>query len=175
MRTAHIPIILLTAKTAEENKVEGLKTKADAYITKPFNIDVLKQTIHNLLEIRNVMKHLSVSLSDEVSNTISRKNDKAFLARFNAIVDQNIGNEKFSIQDICNELSISKIQLYRKLKPVMDVNINEYILNKRIQKAKYLIRYESLSLSEVAYQCGFQHHLIFPLHSKSNWRNTESV
>lgn len=155
-RTAHIPIILLTAKTAEENKVEGLKTKADAYITKPFNIDVLKQTIQNLLESRNVMKkHLSVSLSDEMPGTISKKNDKAFLARFNAIVDQNISNESFSIQDICNELSISKIQLYRKLKPVLDVNINEYILNKRIQKAKYLIRHEELSLSEIAYQCGF--------------------
>lgn len=155
-RTAHIPIILLTAKTAEESRVEGLKTKADAYITKPFSIDILKQTIQNLLESRNVLKkHLSVSLSNEMPYSIGKKNDKAFLAQFNAIIDQNISNENFSIQDICDQLSISKIQLYRKLKPVLDVNINEYILNKRIQKAKYLIRYEKLSLSEVAYQCGF--------------------
>ncbi len=155
-RTAHIPIILLTAKTTDENRAEGLKTKADAYLTKPFNIEILKQTIQNLLESQNVLKkHLSVSLSNDTSNSINKRADKAFLARFNAVVDQNIGNEDFSIQHICTQLNISRIQLYRKLKSVLDVNINEYILNKRIQKAKYLIRYENLSLSEVAYQCGF--------------------
>lgn len=153
IRTSHIPIVLLTAKTSEDHITEGLKTKADAYITKPFSIDILEQTIQNLIENRKtVQNHLSLALPAGLSLD---QNDKSFMNSLNAIIEKNISNEKFSIQDICDELKISKTQLYRKARPLLETNINEFILGKRIQRARYLIRHKDYSLSEIAYQCGF--------------------
>lgn len=155
IRTAHIPIVLLTAKTTDENRVEGLRTNADAYLVKPFRIDVLEQTIRGLLQNRQHLKeHLTAAIPKEVQQA-GGKNEKRFLADLNAVIEQNLANEHFSIQDLCRELGLSKIQLYRRTKPLLQVSVNEYILNQRIQKAQYLIRQGGLSFAEIAYQTGF--------------------
>ncbi|NLR67522.1 substrate-binding domain-containing protein [Chitinophaga varians] len=155
IRTAHIPIILLTAKTTDEQKVAGLKTNVDAYITKPFNNEVLEVTVHNLLENRQRLKaHVTTDIPREALPQ-ANKGEKAFLSNFNAIVEKNISNENFSIQDLCDQIGMSKIQLYRKAKPLLDVSITEYILLRRVQKAKYLIQHEDLSFAEIAYETGF--------------------
>lgn len=155
IRTKNIPILLLTAKTSEENKLEGLKSKADAYITKPFNMDVLVETLKNFLENREKLKsHISSQISREM-NTGVMKGEKVFLNHFNAIIEKNISNESFSIQDICNELGISRVQLYRKLKPLLAVSANDHITNMRIEKAKYYLKNEDFSISEIAYKTGF--------------------
>lgn len=155
IRTSHIPIILLTAKTTDEQKVAGLKTNVDAYITKPFNSEVLEETINNLLENRQRLKtHLTADIPREALPQ-ANKSEKAFLSGFNAIIEKNLSNENFSIQDLCDEMGLSKIQLYRKTKPLLDVSITEYILLQRVQKAKYLIQYDNLSFAEIAYETGF--------------------
>lgn len=155
LRTAHIPIILLTAKTTDENRIEGLRHQADAYITKPFHFPVIEETIANLLQNRQrVTSHISVEIPKEINETTS-KTDKAFFARFTAFVEQHIANENLSVQDICSNLGVSKIQLYRKIKPLINSGINEYILQQRIQKAKQLLQNENLSLAEVAAKTGF--------------------
>jgi signal transduction histidine kinase/DNA-binding response OmpR family regulator len=156
VRTAHIPVILLTAKATPEQQVEGLQNKADAYLTKPFDFQVLQHTLTSLLANRSHLKeHFTAAMPSALRNTASRKGDLHFVSAFTAIVERNIGNEDFSIEDIYRQMNISKVQLYRKVKALMGVNINEYILNTRIQKARYYLQHEDLSVAEVAYRTGF--------------------
>ena len=156
VRTAHIPVILLTAKSTPEQQVEGLQNKADAYLTKPFDFQVLQHTLTSLLANRSHLKeHFTAAMPAALRTTVSRKGDLHFVSAFTAIVERNIGNEDFSIEDIYKQMNISKVQLYRKVKALMGVNINEYILDTRIQKARYYLQHEDLSVAEVAYKTGF--------------------
>ena len=158
IRTSHIPIIILTARGSMEQQIEGLKLNADAYIVKPFNIQYLEENIRSLLKNRESLKgHYTSELpNDSVRNSASRKIDRKFVNEFNAIIENNIANEDFSVNDICTELGISRVQLYRKVKALLGYNINEYILDVRMQKAKYLLRNETgLTIAEVAYKVGF--------------------
>jgi signal transduction histidine kinase/DNA-binding response OmpR family regulator len=156
VRTAHIPVILLTARATPEQQVEGLQNKADAYITKPFDFKVLQHTLTSLLANRGHLKeHFTATVPPELRASVSRKTDLRFVSEFNAIVESNISNENFSIEDIYRQMNISKVQLYRKVKALIGVNINEYILNTRIQKARYYLQHEDISVAEVAYKTGF--------------------
>jgi signal transduction histidine kinase/DNA-binding response OmpR family regulator len=156
VRTAHIPVILLTARTSAEQQVEGLQNKADAYITKPFDFKILRHTLNSLLVNRNQLKeHFTADIPAGLRGTISRKSDLRFVSEFTSIVESNIGNEEFSIESIYKQMNISKVQLYRKVKALIGTNINEYILNTRLQKARYFLQHEDISVAEVAYRTGF--------------------
>ncbi len=155
VRTAHIPIILLTARSSEQHQAEGLEAAVDAYITKPFNAANLQRTIQNLLVNRDKLKeHYSLGLPSSIK-TGGKKSDRLFIADFKAIVEKNIANEKLTSDDISKELNISKIQLYRKVKALLDTTVNEYVLNTRISKAKYYLQHEELGMGEIAYKTGF--------------------
>ncbi|MGN6436758.1 MAG: substrate-binding domain-containing protein [Agriterribacter sp.] len=156
IRTRHIPVILLTAKTTEENKLQGIHAHADAYITKPFNIDILEGTISSLLENRSKLKeHYTAEIPAGISGAAPKKSDRSFVAHLNAIIEQNIPNEAFSVDDICRELHISRIQLYRKVKTLLDSSVNEHILLMRIQRARHYLQNEELSIAEIATRTGF--------------------
>ena len=172
IRTAHIPVVLLTAKTTDEHRVEGLKTNADAYLVKPFSIDVLEQTIRGLLENRLHLKtHLTAAIPKAVQPP-GGKSEKRFLADFNAVIEKNLANEHFSIPDLCREMGLSKIQLYRKTRSLIPVSINEYILDQRIQRARYLIQQGGLSFAEIAYKTGFSSPSYFSTAFKKNTGTT---
>jgi AraC-like DNA-binding protein len=81
--------------------------------------------------------------------------DRKFINEFTALVESNLSNENFSVEDISKTLGISKMQLYRKINALLNMTVNDYILNTRMQKAKYLLQHEELSISEVAYKVGF--------------------
>lgn len=156
IRTAHIPVILLTAKASAEQQTEGMKSKADAYITKPFNFSYLDNTIASLLANRHKLKeYFSSGIPTEIRGSGHSQTERKFISTFKAIVENNIGNDKFAIEDICKQMTISKVQLYRKVKSLLNSNINEYVLTARLQKAKYYLRHEELSIAEVAYKTGF--------------------
>lgn len=156
IRTAHIPIILLTARSEEVQKIEGFKTGADAYITKPFNFTLLAQQINSLLLNRDKSKeHYSGEPIPGAISMTAKKSDRKFISDFIAIVEKNISNDAFSIEQICTEMNISHVQLSRKIKALLECNINDYIINTRLQKAKYYLQHESLSISEVAFKTGF--------------------
>jgi len=155
IRTSHIPIILLTAQGSQEQQIKGLKTMADAYITKPFNLQYLDETVKNLLHNRNLLRsRFSSELPVGSKLPASRKLDKKFLNEFASIVETNIPNESFNVDDICKSMGMSRIQLYRKAKALLDCTITDYILNRRLQKAKYLLLNEDFSISEITYQVG---------------------
>lgn len=156
VRTRHIPVILLTAKTTEESKMQGITAHADAYITKPFNIDILEGTINSLLENRVILKeHYTTELPLPVAGGSNRKSDRSFVSHLNALIEQNISNEDFSVEDICLEMHISRIQLYRKVKLLLDTGVNDHILHMRIQRAKHYLQNEDLSIAEIATKTGF--------------------
>jgi signal transduction histidine kinase/AraC-like DNA-binding protein/CheY-like chemotaxis protein len=173
IRTSHIPIIILTAKVEIENQIESLRLKADAFIMKPFNLQFLEEMIKNLLRNRESLKeHYTSELPTEIRTGTSKKIDRKFLNEFAAIVENNISNEKFSVEDICREIGISRVQLYRKLKALLGVNVNDYILNVRLQKSKYLLINEDLTIAQIAFKVGFSSQAYFSTVFKSKFLST---
>jgi signal transduction histidine kinase/DNA-binding response OmpR family regulator len=156
VRTAHIPVILLTAKTAVNHQVEGYNKLADAFISKPFNVEVLENNINSILANRRRMKeHFTANNKLDAKLQHLKKNDRRFVNDFCAFVEANLANEGLRVEDICSHMSLSRVQLYRKVKTLLDCNVNEYILNTRLQKAKYFLQHEDLSVAEISYKVGF--------------------
>lgn len=156
LRTSHIPAVLLTAQGSIEQQIQGLEHQADAYIIKPFNYEHLLATVRNLLKTRELLKSHYSSDIGPLGKTQSSKNlDKKFLNDFAAIVEQNLGNERFSVEDISKAIGISRVQLYRKVKAMLDCSISDYILNRRLKKASYLLLNEQHSIAEITYMVGF--------------------
>ena len=164
VKTSYIPVVLLTARSSDEQYKEGLKNMANAYITKPFHFDLLIQTIENLLANSALLKEHYTSLGNthlqhqEDLTTLGVNNVKTkrkFVTDFISVVEQNIANEQLDVQLICDMLHISRGQLYRKVKLLLKTNVNEYILSARILKAKsYLLEGEH-TIAEIAAKTGF--------------------
>ena len=175
IRTSHIPIILLTAKASIQEQIEGIKLQADAFIVKPFNLEYLEVTIKCLLKNRAVLReHYTSELPTETRSNSSNKIDRKFINEFTAIVENNISNEDFSVDDIGKQIGISRVQLYRKVKALIGYNVNDYILTVRLQKAKYLLINEDLTISEVSYKVGFASPAYFSTVFKSKCTMTPS-
>jgi AraC-like DNA-binding protein len=126
------------------------------YITKPFNLSFLEETIKSLLTNRSKLKdHYTGELTVNLKSQTVNKPDRKFIHEFMSLVESNIDNEAFTAEDICKSIGISRVQLYRKVKALLDINVNEYIINTRLQKAKYLLQNEELTIGEIAYKVGF--------------------
>lgn len=170
IRTSHIPIILLSGKTNIQQKIEGMKNRADVYITKPFNVQFLEQTIKSLLLNRAILKeHFTSELPSNLKTQTIGKLDRKFVSEFTSLVESNLSNDEFAVDDICKSLGISRVQLYRKVKALLNINVNDYILNTRMQKAKYLLQHEELNISEISYQVGFSSPAYFSTVFKSKF------
>ena len=175
IRTSHIPIILLTAVSNMERQIEGLRLMADAFIVKPFNLQYLEETIRNLLKKQELLRdHYLGELQSENRTPAPKKIDRKFVNEFAALVESNLSNENFGVDDICREIGISKVQLYRKIKSLLGCNVNEYIMNVRLQKARYLIAGEDLTISEIAFKVGFSSQAYFSTVFKSKFAMTPS-
>ena len=175
LRTSHIPIVLLTAKGSIEDQIKGIKLRADAFIVKPFNLEYLEETIKGLLNNRSVLReHYTSELPVEVRPGAATKVTRKFINEFIAIVENNIPNEDFSVEDICREIGISRVQLYRKVKALIGYNVNDYISTVRLQKAKFLLADLQYSISEVASLVGFSSQAYFSTVFKSKFSITPS-
>lgn len=155
-RTSHIPIILLTAKSDTEDKIEGLQQKADDYVTKPFVPRELLARVANMIESRNRIrekykKEGVLKPKDIAVNSV----DEKFLNRLIEVVEQNINNEKFGVEQLGNELNMSRSQLHRKLTALLGQGPNQFIRTFRLQRAHDLLRQNSATTAEIAYQVGF--------------------
>jgi signal transduction histidine kinase/AraC-like DNA-binding protein len=156
LRTSHIPIILLTAQGSLEHQISGVQSMADLYITKPFNFDYLMASVRNLIKNRIILKeHFTSDISSGEKLPLSKTIDKKFVNDFAGIVEQNLSNDKFNVDDICKIIGISRVQLYRKVKALFGCSITDYILNRRLKKAKYLLNNENFTISEISYMVGF--------------------
>lgn len=170
VRTAHVPIILLTSRSEEQQQLEGMNAQADAYLTKPFSLPILEKTINNfLLNSEKIKTRYASEVFIEEKQQASKKTDRKFISEFSSIVENNLSNENFTVDDICTEMAMSKVQLYRKVKTLLNCSVNDYIVTTRLQKAKYFLQHEDLSISEVAFKTGFSSSTYFSTVFKSKF------
>ena len=156
--TSHIPVIMLTAKNLEEHRAEGYEHGADSYITKPFHSKVLLARIDNLLKQRKLLKHLfqgSQEAEQEIAVSHLEDRDKKFLKQLHTIIQQNLSDSEFSVEDIGKQIGLSRVQLYRKVKAMTGSSVVDLLRKARLVKAKRLLETRSMSVSEVAYDVGF--------------------
>lgn len=162
--TSHIPIILLTARTSTVFEIEGLKTGADDYVTKPFNAKVIKARIASLLENREKLRsHLlnKVRFEPTSNNTDTEDTENAFINKAILLVEENIDNEAFGIESMVDSLNMSQSTLYRKIKSLTGLSLTAFIRSVRLKKAAYLILTTDLNLNEIAYDVGFNDYKYF--------------
>ena len=157
-QTNDIPVVLLTAKTREEDKLEGLETGADAYLEKPFNMDILLRTIHNLIQSRQRlrMKYGRTDKMEEHVESVSIKSpDEKLLERVMMVINKNISNSSLSVDSLADEVGISRVHLHRKMKELTGKTPHEIIRNIRLKQAANLLASGDMNITEVVYACGF--------------------
>ena len=156
--TSHIPVIMLTAKNLEEHRAEGYEHGADSYITKPFHSKVLLARIENLLKQRKLLKHLFQGTPEaelEIADSHLEDRDKQFMKQLHAIIQKNLSDSEFGVEDIGKQIGLSRVQLYRKVKAMTGSSVVDLLRKARLAKAKRLLESRSMSVSEVAYDVGF--------------------
>ncbi|MEZ0485492.1 two-component regulator propeller domain-containing protein [Fibrella aquatica] len=154
----HIPIILLTAKTEESSNALGLELGADAYITKPFNIDILSKTIKSLIRNRQIIRNNEneQQYQEEFISKITIKSaDTKLLEKVHLLINKNIANPELSVEMIANEIGISRVHLHRKLKELTNSTTRDLIRTIRLKQAAELLATKGLTVSEVAFATGF--------------------
>ena len=155
--TCHIPVVLLTARALEEDRIEGYKTGADGYLGKPFNLNVLKARIANLLESKRILREKfsklgAVITSNEVtSNSI----DEAFLEKTTKIILYNISNTEFKLEHLLKEVGIGRSQFYRKIQSITGQNPSNFIRTIRLKYASELLLQDANTIKEVTHLAGF--------------------
>ena len=162
-KTNHIPIILLTAKSDQDSKFEGLRTGADDYLIKPFNIRELQLRINNLITIRKTLQEKYsgiIKINPEAEKKLSDVNEK-FINRVIPIIQQHLAQEEFSIEEFSKELGMSRKQLYKKLKALTGKSPSRYVRSFRLSVAKEMIKEHKGNISEIAYSVGFSSPIYF--------------
>ena len=156
--TSHIPVIMLTAKNLEEQRAEGYEHGADSYITKPFHSKVLLARIENLLKQRKLLKNLfqgTKVAEQEIEESHLDDRDKQFVKQLHDIIQKNLSDSDFGVEEIGKQIGLSRVQLYRKVKAMTGSSVVDLIRKARLAKARRLLESRSMSISEVAYEVGF--------------------
>lgn len=152
----HIPVIMLTAKTTKESKLEGLQMGADAYIPKPFSMEELNIRLSNMLINRKVLKKRLKELSKIEGLEIPETNHElAFIEKVFSLINENIDKSELDVQFLADHLNISRTNLHNKIKTLMNMNTSEFINTVRLNKAKEMMFNNSLTLSEISYKVGY--------------------
>ncbi|MDG1297708.1 MAG: ATP-binding protein [Saprospiraceae bacterium] len=163
LRTSHIPLILLTAKSDYESKIRGLKRGADVYMGKPFDENELKVQLKRLYEQQEKLKFYFKEkypelqaglLAEEIKESVEIEDE--FIQKVRAIVDLNYGSDSFNLNELCAQLHMSRSQLFRKMKALIQISPSQFIRNYRLEKAKILLESGTLIVSEVAFDVGFK-------------------
>lgn len=168
MTTSHIPIVLLTAKSTVESKIEGMKLGADDYITKPFSAAYLKARIFNLLEQRKKLQALycaslmptsserqTTEQTEQVSAPALSPNDQKFMEKVLETIDRNLDNGDLMVEDIASEVSMSRSVFFKKLKTLTGLSPIEFLKEIRMKRAAQLIETEEYNMAQIAYMVGF--------------------
>jgi YesN/AraC family two-component response regulator len=154
--TSHIPLIMLTAKTDEQSKVEGMDIGADAYIEKPFSLQYLEACIRNIIAMRKkLIEKFSSEPTAPITEIASNPTDDKFLKQMTRIIEENIANSDLSVNLLAEQLGISRSGLFAKIKTLADVTPNEMIQIIRLKRAAQLLQEGKYLVSEVGYMVGF--------------------
>jgi DNA-binding response OmpR family regulator len=157
-RTSHIPIILLTARDDDETKLKGFETGAEQYLVKPFEINELLARIKSLLSFNErLKKRFSQIITLEPEDVVIENRDATFLTKLVKIVEDNIANESFTVENLQKEIGMSRMQLHRKLKALTNQSANDFIRSIRLKRAAQILQQPGVQISEAAYLSGFNH------------------
>ncbi len=155
-RTSHIPIILLTAKSTQSDKVDGLKHGADAYLTKPFDKEELLIRLKKLVDIRQQLQlRYTNGLNEKTSSVSANSIEEIFLQKLQEQIQNHLSDTQFGVPQLAETINLSQMQLYRKLKALTGKTPSQFIRSYRLQKALELLQAGELNVSEVAYDVGF--------------------
>lgn len=156
IRSSHIPLILLTAKSTEDSKLSGLQHGADDYLTKPFNKYELQLKVHNgIMSRARLREKVRMELLMESSIVKVQSADEQFLMTVKQAIQRRLGDETLSVESLAEEIGMSRVQLYRKVVALTGLSVNELIRSFRLQKASHLLQQKWGSVSQVAYEVGF--------------------
>ncbi|GEC72010.1 monosaccharide ABC transporter substrate-binding protein, CUT2 family [Flavobacterium flevense] len=156
LRSSHIPIIILTAQSNKESVLKGLQIGVDQYITKPFSLSILKQSISSLLFNREKLRYYYTNNIYRIEPESAFGNqEQSFITKMNDIIKMNVENPKFSVEDLAKKMNVSRVQLYRKVKGIIGINISDHINNVKLEKAAELLKSNEMNISEIAYSLGF--------------------
>ncbi|MDR6197785.1 substrate-binding domain-containing protein [Siphonobacter sp. SORGH_AS_0500] len=174
-RTSHIPIVLLTARTAQEQQLEGVQAGADLYLTKPFDPTFLLESLKTLLRNRQLVReHFRRELSIDTTVPASQKVDRKFIQELGALVEKNVNRSDLSVEELARDMGLSRVQLYRKVKALLDCGVTDFIQNIRLTKARELLATQSITIAEVAYQVGFSSPTYFSTAFKAKYNISPS-
>lgn len=174
VRIAHLSIILLTAKSTDQDRIEGLQTTADAYVTKPFNLELLETVISNILlrqdKLRNTFKG-NENPADRIDTPEVVSADDKLMERLVKVINDNLANPDLTSEMLAREVGLSRVHMYRKLKELTNQSATNYIRNIRLTKAAEILRQGKSTVSEVAYLVGFR----TPTHFSSAFKDLYGV
>ncbi|ALJ05427.1 hypothetical protein APS56_09985 [Pseudalgibacter alginicilyticus] len=176
IRTSHIPVILLTALDTVQDKITGIHSGADAYLAKPFDEELLIVQINNLLNSRKALRESFVSTQDAVWENHSDIHDldKKLLLKAINIIEQNITNADFTVEDLAKNLHLSRTHLHRKLKSLTDQSATEFIRSIRLKHAVKLMKKGDTTINEIGYAVGFNSHNYFTKAFKKQYGKSPS-
>jgi signal transduction histidine kinase/DNA-binding response OmpR family regulator len=162
VKTSHIPIVLLTAKAAEENIIQGLETGADDYITKPFNTNILIARIKNLIDLRSqLQKNLNREMTMQPVKTSVSTIDREFLHDLHDAIRKNLADENFNVEQLCKKLYMGRTTLYRKVLALTGETPTDFIRSYRLKKGAELLKQNTGTVLEVAFAVGFSNSSYF--------------
>ena len=175
IKTSHIPVILLTARTTDESKLQGLELGADDYVTKPFNMDVLLLRVQKLMEWsqkshQQFRQKVDVSPSEITITPLDEKFVKSALK----IVEDNIANSDFTVEMLAQQIGMSRSALYKKIMAVTGLGPAEFIRTVRIKRGKALLERSQMQITEIAYSVGFNSLKSFTMNFKAEYGLTPS-
>lgn len=154
LQTSHIPVMLLTACSLHEQRIQGFECGADSYISKPFNSKLLLVRLRNLMDNHKRLKQFfgdKTTLSKESVSDV----DKGFVDRFRELIEENLADSELSVEDLGGKMGLSRVQLYRKIKALTNYSPNELVRIARLKKAASLLASSEKTISEITYEVGF--------------------
>ena len=168
VETSHLPVILLTAKTEQDDVAAGYKSGAEAYVSKPFDPQILEMQVSNILQLRKRQQREIVDTDEGDINATSLGDlDKEFIQKMNELIDQHMADSDFNVADITQQLAVSRSLLHTKMKNLTGMSMGDYIRKKRLQMACRLLE-QGFNISETAYRTGFSDPSYFSKTFKKN-------
>tara|TARA_R110000765_G_scaffold379886_1_gene470947 strand:- start:837 stop:1427 length:591 start_codon:yes stop_codon:yes gene_type:complete len=156
LKTSHIPVLMLTAKAMSDDWVKGIDSGADVYLSKPFEMKILKAQLKQIITSRQILfnKYFKDTRNVKIPENTSPL-DKKFITKVLEYINNNLADENLNVEQLAEELFLSRSQLYRKIKALTGHTANEFLRNIRLEKAKEMIEQGHESISEVSFKVGF--------------------
>ncbi len=155
LKTSHIPLMMLSAKALVKDRLEGIDSGADMYLSKPFDMDILRSSLMQLINSRQIMFNKFYNGITPTAKEKTTTLDNEFIKNVLNYINENISETELSVEVLASNVFLSRSQLYRKIKTLTGVSVNEFIRNVRLEKAKELIELGNDNITEISYKVGF--------------------